>query len=72
MPRTRLAISLSLLAVLAGGSAAYAGTTGHGDDPEACANPHRNVVGAGVCPVNVDPDVQVAPIVQLPVITDLQ
>jgi hypothetical protein len=72
--RSRAVVSAALLAVLAGGGAAYAGDYTP-ERPRSGCSPLQagNVIGgAQVCPVDVDPDVSVAPVVTLPVVLDLQ
>ena len=72
MRRTRLAGTLALLAVLGGGGVAYAGTSGDRAEQRSCATQTGNVLALGaVCPITVDPDVQVAPVLNLPLGIDL-
>lgn len=72
MARRRIATSVALLAVLFGGGVAYAGDytpASPGCDPVQAGN---LIGGVQTCPINVDPDVAVDPVVTLPVIVDLQ
>ncbi|WWT39802.1 hypothetical protein [Microcystis phage Mwe-JY05] len=70
--RCRAVVSAALLAVLAGGGAAYAGDytpETPAPRPECTPLQTQNLLGgAQVCPIDAD----VAPVVTLPVVLDLQ